>query len=89
MADSFETQYQFLDPLIDSEDDVLAIRAAALALYKEGKTIISWTGEGTEVTRQFVAPVEKILAETRMFLKQLHPETYGYPVRNSRVFRIA
>jgi hypothetical protein len=89
MADSFETQYQFLDPLIDSEDEVLAIRAAALALYKEGKTIIEWEGEGTSAKRAFVAPIEKILAETRMFLKQLNPAVYGYPIRNSRVFRIA
>ncbi len=89
MADDFTTQYQFLDPLIDDVDTVLAIRKAALALYQEGKSIMKWEGEGTSAERQWVAPVEKILAETRMFLKQAMPDVYGYPVNNVRVFRIA
>jgi hypothetical protein len=89
MADDFTTQYQFLDPLIDDVDTVLAIRQAALKLYQEGKTIMEWSGEGTDVSREFVAPVEKILAETRMFLKQAMPDVYGYPIRNARVFRIS
>jgi hypothetical protein len=89
MADDFTTQYQFLDPTIDTEDDILAIRAAAMALYKEGKSIIEWEGEGTRAKRAFVAPIEKILAETRMALKQGWPDKYGYPVNRVRPFRIA
>lgn len=88
MADDFVTQYQFLDPLIDSIDDVLAIRQAALNLYKEGKTIMKWAGEGNEAERQFTAPIQQILAETRYFLKQADPATYGYPITKSRIFRI-
>lgn len=81
------TQYQFLDPLIDDIDVVLEIRAQALKLYAEGKTLIEWQGEGTSGKRVFVAPIEKILAETRMFLKQKDPATYGYPITRMKVFR--
>lgn len=83
----FLTQYQFLDPLIDSIDTVLSIREKALQLYAEGKTLLEWQGEGTSGKRVFVAPVEKILAETRMFLKQADPATYGYPITRMKVFR--
>lgn len=89
MANDTGLQYVFLDPKLDSEDDILAIRAKALEMYKEGKTILTWSGEGNEATREFVAPVESILAETRMALKQGWPEKYGYPVRNARVCRIS
>lgn len=83
----FITQYQFLDPHIDSIDTVLAIRAKAMALYAEGKVLMEFEGEGTSGKRVFVAPIEKILAETRMFLKQADPATYGYPLRTMKVFR--
>ena len=78
-----------LDPLIDDVDMVLALHAAALKLMAEGKTIISWSGEGTEVERQFIAPVMEVIRETTRFLKNFDPDTYGAPVRNARIFRIA
>lgn len=82
------TQYQFLDPVIDDKDAVLAIRATALALYAEGKTLMEWSGEGTSGKRQWVADIEQILAETRYFLKQYDPATYGYVVRSAKQFRV-
>ena len=87
MADEYTTQYQFLDPLIDSIDLVLEIRAAALRLYSEGKTILEWESEGVSGKRVFVAPIQQILAETRYFLKQADPNTYGYPLTRMKVFR--
>lgn len=81
-------QYTFLDPMIDQIADVLAIRKKALALYAEGKTLMSWTGEGSEGQREFVAPVESILAETRMFLKTKDPNRYGQVVRQTKVLRV-
>jgi hypothetical protein len=81
------TQYQFLDPHIDDLDTVLAIRAKALQLYSEGKTLVEWDAEGSSGKRQFVAPIQEILAETRMYLKQKDPETYGYPITRMKVFR--
>lgn len=83
----FLTQYQFLDPQIDSIESVLEIRATAMQLYAEGKTILEWGGEANSTRKGFVAPIERILAETRMFLKQADPATYGFPLRNYKVFR--
>jgi hypothetical protein len=80
--------YNFLDPVIDSEADILAIRKKALELYREGKTILSWVGEGTEASRAFVAPIESILRETRYALKQKNAAKYGNIVRQSQVIRL-
>ena len=82
-------QFVFLDPLIDSEATVLSIRAEAMKLYREGKTIMSYSGEGTEATRQWTAPIESIMAETRRCLKLINPDKYGRIVRQSTMIRIA
>ena len=76
-----------LDPMIDEVEDVLQIRAAALAAYKAGRQILEWSGEGTEVTKMWVAPVTEVLAETRRFLKLYDPDTYGRVVRQSNMIR--
>lgn len=79
------TRYIFLDPLIDTEESVLAIRARAMALLAQGITITSWQGEGTSASKQFTAPVMDILNETRAFLKQKNPQRYGFITNRSRV----
>ena len=81
--------YLLLDPMIDDISDVLKIRAEALKLYREGKTFMKFSGEGTEAESEFVAPVERILAETRAFLKAADPMTYGFVVRRSQQIRIS
>jgi hypothetical protein len=48
---------------------------------------MEWVGEGTSAKKAFVAPIMDILAETRWFLKQADPATYGYPLINKRIFR--
>ena len=80
-------QFIFLDPLIDSEATVLSIRAHALKLYRDGKTIMEWSGEGPSTTRQFTAPIESILMETRRCLKLINPNKYGHIVRQSTMRR--
>ena len=60
-----------------SESDILAIRDKAVSMLKEGKTIMSYSDTGTSVSKQFVRPVKEVLAECRMALQQLDPETYG------------
>lgn len=60
-----------------SESDILAIRAKAVAMLTEGKTIMSYSDTGTSVSKQFVMPVKEVLAECRMALQQLDPGTYG------------
>lgn len=79
------SKYLFLDPLIDDEATVLAIRAKALSLLQAGIQTMSWTGEGTSANKQFVAPVMDILNETRAFLKQKNPQRYGFLTSRSKV----
>lgn len=79
------SKYLFLDPLIDDEATVLAIRARAIALLQAGIQTMSWTGEGTSASKQFVAPCMDILNETRAFLKQKNPVKYGYLTSRSKV----
>jgi hypothetical protein len=86
MSDSYH--YNWLDPIIDTEADVLAIRKKAMELLREGKTIMSWEGEGTQASKQFVAPIQEILAETRYCLKQKNPSKYGAIVRQTQVLRL-
>lgn len=77
-----------LDPLIDSIDEVLEIRAAAIRAMKDGRVVLEWQGNGTSAKKEFVAPVSEILAETRTFLKLADPDTYGHIVRQSNVLRL-
>lgn len=81
--------YNFLDPIIDSEQDILAIRCKALELYRKGIVTMSWKGESTEASREWSAPVESILRETRYALKQKNPGKYGPIVRQTQVIRLA
>ena len=60
-----------------TESDILAIRDKAVSMLKEGKTIMSYSDSGTNVSKQFVMPVKEVLAECKMALQALDPETYG------------
>jgi hypothetical protein len=60
-----------------SESDILAIRDKAVAMLKEGKTIVSYSDSGSNVNKQFVMPVKEVLAECKMALQLLDPATYG------------
>ena len=63
-----------------SESDILAIRDKAVAMLKDGKTIMSYSDTGTSVSKQFVMPVKEVLAECKMALQALDPATYGQRV---------
>lgn len=80
--------FNFLDPLIDTPQDVLKMRARAMELYRQGVKLMEWTGEGTEAKKEWVAPVSEILRETRYYLKTYNPKKYGKIVRQSRVIRL-
>ncbi len=88
MSNNNATQGLLFDPLIDSEAEVLAIRAKAMAMALEGKTIMEYSGEGTEYSRKFTLPVEQVLSETRWCLKQMNPLKYGWISKNSRPYYI-
>lgn len=79
--------YNLFDPKIDSIDTVLEIRAKALQLYAQGHIVMEWTGEGTSAKKSFAAPIADILAETRWFLKNADPNTYGFPLTTKKIFR--
>lgn len=83
-----EYLYTQLDPLIDDVEMVLAIRANALKLLSQGVVRMEYTAEGTEWKKEFAAPVQAVLAETRAFLKNYDPQKYGYIARSSRQIRM-
>jgi hypothetical protein len=60
-----------------AESDILAIRDKAVAMLKEGKTIMSYSDTGTSVSKQFAMPVKEVMAECKMALQALDPATYG------------
>lgn len=64
-------------------EEVLAIQARAKALLLEGKTIMSWSDNGTSTSKQFVMPVKEVLAECAYALRKLDPHTYGASSRIS------
>ena len=63
-------------------EEVLAIQARAKALLLEGKTIMSWSDNGTSTSKQFTMPPKEVLAECAYALRKLDPYTYG---TNSRI----
>jgi regulator of extracellular matrix RemA (YlzA/DUF370 family) len=60
-----------------SESELLAIRAKAVSLITEGKTIMSYSDTGTSVSKQFSMPPKEVLMEVRHALQLLDPATYG------------
>jgi regulator of extracellular matrix RemA (YlzA/DUF370 family) len=60
-----------------SESELLAIRAKAVSLITEGKTIMSYSDTGTSVSKQFSMPPKEVLMEVRHALQLLDSATYG------------
>lgn len=80
------TKFNILDPFILTEQQLLDIYMAALANYKAGKILTSWSGEGTEASHTISANTEDILMEARYALKQKNPLRYGWITNRARVF---
>ena len=74
-------------PGIDSESTVLKIREKAIELMLSGKTVMSWTGEGVESSKQFVMSPGDVLVETRLFLMRVNPQKYGWLTNSARQIR--
>jgi len=64
-----------------AESDIIAIRDKAVAMLKEGKTIMSYHDSGTNASKQFTIPVKEVLAECKLALQTLDPDTDGKRVR--------
>ena len=61
-----------------TETELLAIKAKAVALITEGKTLMSYSDSGSSTTKQFSMPPKEMLTEALWALRALDPETYGY-----------
>jgi hypothetical protein len=60
-----------------TEDELLAIKAKAVAMITEGKTLTSYSDSGSSATRSFVMPAREMLSEAMWALSKLDPLTYG------------
>lgn len=53
-------------------EEVQAIKARAVVMLTEGKTVMSWSGEGKAGSKQFTIPIDQVLAECNYRLRQLN-----------------
>ena len=60
-----------------TECELLDIKAKAVALITEGKTLMSYSDSGSSASRQMVMPAKEMLAESLFALSRLDPATYG------------
>ena len=59
-------------------DTILAIQAKAVEMILEGKTLLEWSGEGTEAKKAFTMPPLAVLEECLYALRSKDPTTYGH-----------
>jgi methenyltetrahydromethanopterin cyclohydrolase len=60
-----------------TECELLDIKAKALAMIMEGKTLMSYSDSGSSASKQFAMPPKEMLGEAMYALSKLDPETYG------------
>ena len=60
-----------------TECELLDIKAKALAMITEGKTLMSYSDSGSSASKQFAMPPKEILSEAMFALSRLDPATYG------------
>jgi hypothetical protein len=60
-----------------TECELLDIKAKAVALITEGKTLMSYSDSGSSASRQMVMPAREMLSEAMFALSRLDPATYG------------
>jgi monoamine oxidase len=60
-----------------TECELLDIKAKALAMITEGKTLMSYSDSGSSASKQFAMPPKEMLSEAMFALSRLDPETYG------------
>lgn len=60
-----------------TECELLAIKAKALAMITEGKTMMSYSDSGSSASKQFAMPPKEMLSEAMLGLSRLDPTVYG------------
>lgn len=69
--------YKYLDPRVDDLAYVQQLRQNCLALILQGKTLMSYSAEGSSGTKQALIPISDLLQETKFFIRDA---TGNYPV---------
>ena len=60
-----------------TECELLDIKAKAISMITEGKTLMSYSDSGSSASKQFAMPPKEMLAEAMFALSRLDPSTYG------------
>ena len=60
-----------------TECELLDIKAKALAMITEGKTLMSYSDSGSSASKQFAMPPKEMLSEAMLALSRLDPAVYG------------
>lgn len=60
-----------------TECELLDIKAKAVAMITEGKTLMSYSDSGSSASKQFAMPPKEMLSEAMFALSRLDPTTYG------------
>lgn len=60
-----------------TECELLDIKAKALSMITEGKTLMSYSDSGSSASKQFAMPPKEMLSEAMFALSRLDPATYG------------
>jgi hypothetical protein len=60
-----------------TECELLDIKAKAVAMITEGKTLMSYSDSGSSASKQFAMPPKEMLSEALFALSRLDPATYG------------
>jgi hypothetical protein len=60
-----------------TECELLDIKAKAVAMITEGKTLMSYSDSGSSASRQMVLPAKEMLSEALFALSRLDPAAYG------------
>ena len=60
-----------------TECELLDIKAKALSMITEGKTLMSYSDSGSSASKQFAMPPKEMLSEAMFALSRLDPQTYG------------
>jgi len=72
---------------VDEIDTILSIRSSIINgsfVENGGLTVVSWSSEGSAVTKQFAMSQKDLLLECNAFLKAADPTTYGRKVTRTR-----
>jgi hypothetical protein len=60
-----------------TECELLDLKAKALALILDGKTLMSYADSGSSATKAFALPPKEMLNEAMFALSRLDPSVYG------------